>query len=143
MTLESKPLAAICGRYDGEGRWVDETGETKPYKVDLRIEPIEGGRVRKWFRHDFVEEGLVTEQAVILEPRAGGVLGVSMDGAPVTGRGYFTGEVLHYELDVPNNRVEVSLVFSQTGVVSVTGSAQKNGLGRFIWWTEQLTFSGS
>ena len=141
--METKNLAAICGRYGGEGRWVDETGETKSYKIDLRIEPVEDGRVRIWFSHDFVEEGIVTEQAVIFEPRAGGVLGVAMDGAPVTGRGYFTGEALHYELDVPSNRVEVSLVFSQTGAVSVSGSAQKNAQGRFIWWTERLKFAGS
>ena len=143
MTLESKQLASICGRYDGEGRWVDETGETKPYQIDLRIEPIEGGRVRKWFKHDFVEEGMATEQAVIFEPRAGGVLGVSMDGPPITGRGYFTGDALHYELDVPNNRIEVSLFFLEAGAVSVIGSSQKNAQGRFIWWTERLKFCGS
>jgi hypothetical protein len=136
-------MAAVCGRYGGEGRWVDETGETRPYKVDLRIQPIGGGRVRTWFKHDFVEEGMATEQSVILEPRAGGVLGVCMDGPPITGRGYFTGDSLHYELDVPNNRVEVSILFSQTGAARVIGSSEKNAQGRFIWWTEQLTFGGS
>lgn len=142
MTTDVDGLAAVCGRYKGEGAWVDEAAETRRYAIDLRIERLGDGRMRKWFKHVFFEEDTVTEQAVILELRPGGVLAVSMDGVPITGRGYFTGDALHYELDIPGNRVEVSLCFSDSGQVRVIGSSEKNSQGRYIWWQEQLVFAG-
>jgi len=133
-------LGSVLGRYEGAGAWVDETGQTKPYNIEMKIEARPDGRFSKWFKHDFVEEGVVTEQAVLLEPRGAGVLGVSMDVAPITGRGYFTGDALHYELEIPGNRVEVSVLFDESGSVAVLGSSEKNKEGRFIWWRERLAY---
>jgi hypothetical protein len=139
----SGTLRPVLGRYEGEGAWVDETGETKRYNVEMKIEARPDGCINKWFKHDFIEEGVVTEQAVILEPRGAGVLGVSMDVAPITGRGYFTGDALHYELEIPGNRVEVSALFDEDGSVAVFGSSEKNKEGHFIWWRERLAYRGA
>jgi hypothetical protein len=139
----SATLGQVLGRYEGEGVWVDETGKTKPYIIEMRIEVRPDGRFNKWFKHDFVEEGVATEQFVVLEPRGAGVLGISMDVAPITGRGYFTGDALHYELEIPGNRVEVSMLFNESGSVTVVGSSEKNKEGRFIWWRERLAYRGA
>jgi hypothetical protein len=139
----SATLGQVLGRYEGEGVWVDETGQTKLDNIEMRIEVRPDGRFNKWFKHDFVKEGIATEQFVVLEPRGAGVLGVSMDVAPITGRGYFTGDALHYELEIPGNRVEVSVLFNESGSVTVVGSSEKNKEGRFIWWRERLAYRGA
>ena len=140
---EGEALDSLLGRYSGKGAWMDETGQTKPYHVEMKIEARPDRRFNKWFKHDFVEEGVVTEQAVVIEPRDAGVLGVSVDSAPIKGRGYFTGNALHYELEIPGNRVEVSALFDENGSVVVLGSSEKNKEGRFIWWRESLVYCGA
>jgi hypothetical protein len=140
---QSKTLGSVLGRYEGEGAWVDETGQMKPYKIEMKIEARQDGRFNKWFKHHFVDEGVATEQAVVLQLRGAGVLGVSMDSAPIKGRGYFTGNALHYELEIPGNRVEVSVLFDESGSVVVLGSSEKNKEGRFIWWRESLVYIGA
>lgn len=138
MERSLKGLSPLVGRYEGEGAWCDETGESKRYRIEMRFERESEGEMRHWFRHIFFEEQTETEQAVRLSLEEGGRVSASMENVRIKGRGYFTGSALHYELDVPNNRIEVTHLFGDAGAVHVLGSSERNTQGRFIWWEENL-----
>ena len=137
--MATDPLSSRFGRYVGAGQWHDEAGESRPYRVEMRLDALDDGAVRQWFRHDFYEEGSVTEQALRLQPRVHGVYEVSLEGTTIAGQGYAAAEAFHHVLRVPGNLVEVTHVFHADGSARVYGSAEKNQEGRFVWWEESLT----
>lgn len=129
---------ALAGRYEGDGAWHDEAGDSKRYRIDMHLEPQPDGTLRDWFRHSFCEEGTEASQAIRMTPRGNGVLDILLEGTAIAGRGYCSGTVLHYELDVPGNPVQVTQQAGGDGTLTITGSARKNAQGRYIWWQETL-----
>jgi len=125
------------GAYAGDGIWHDEAGESKRYRIDMRLDELADGKVQQRFKHLFFEENDdVIEQAVTFQNLANGAFTFSL--GPLTGKGYSSGDVLHYTIPVPGNSVEVTYFFGTDGRVCVVGSSQKNKFGRYIWWEENL-----
>ncbi len=132
----SASLMKNLGQYVGDGTWRDDAGETKRYRVEMTIEPAEGG-ARLAFRHIFGEE---PDQPDILQSFEFTIVAPSIlrfELGDMVGRGYFADDLLHYTIPIPGNAVEVTYFFADGGI-RVAGSAEKNAAGRYIMWDEVL-----
>ena len=131
-------LAEALGRFEGEGVWRDEAGDSRRYRVEMALADLPGGGLRCSFRHTFFEED-TPEVVQSLDFVAGSesILSFRMQGLPYAGRGYFGRDLLHYTIPIPGNSVEVTHFFTSDGVV-VAGSSERNSRGRYIMWEERL-----
>ena len=132
------PLAAALGRYEGEGTWRDETGECQNYAVEMTLSARDSDGLTIAYRHVFAEDD-VPDVAVSIDLicDAPCILSFEFPGLPVKGRGYYSGDLLHYTIPIPGNAVEVTLFFTADGA-RLAGSSQKNSAGRYIMWEERL-----
>jgi len=142
MTALSLMLVSFVGTYAGEGAWYDSASETKPYKVDMTIETLSEGKTRLWFKHLFYEENnSVIEQTIDFTPEPNGFFSISLVGTPLGGSGYCTSSTCHYTISLPDNTIEVTYIFNQSGEIKIVGSATRNAQGRRIWWEENVTLA--
>jgi hypothetical protein len=139
MIAHALILASAAGQYVGEGIWYEEGGDSKKYRIEMRIEALPNGDVQQWFKHTFFEEGgNVIEKTFNYHPIGNGIFELSVAGAPLAGKGYCSKSVCHYTLPVPNNTVEGTQIFSDNGQIIGIGSAEKNAKNRYIWWEERV-----
>lgn len=132
-------LAAFIGTYSGEGTWYDSSSDSKDYRVEMKIETLQDSKVRLWFKHLFYQENdSVIEQTIEFVPERNGFSSISLVGTPVTGSAYCAKDACHYSIPLPGNLVEVTYFFSESGVIRIVGSAEKNVHGHRIWWEEQV-----
>lgn len=128
-------LMRNLGQYVGEGTWRDDAGESRRYRIEMTLEPAEGG-LRQAFRHIFFEgDEPDVLQSMEFKVHAPSILSFTM--GDLTGRGFYTADVLHYTIPVPGNAVQATHFFDRRGV-RVVGSAEKNKAGRFVMWEELL-----
>lgn len=132
------PLAAALGRYEGEGTWRDETGESQTYTVEMTLSARDGDGLTIAYRHVFAADD-EPDVALSIDLRcdAPSILSFELPGLPVKGRGYHSGDFLHYTIPIPGNAVEVTLFVTADGA-RLAGSSQKNSAGRYIMWEERL-----
>jgi hypothetical protein len=135
MPTPPPDISSLCGSYSGSGSWVDEAGESKPYRVRQSISRSEQGVIVD-YTHEFYEEGSTTSGAFVLQPHGTNLLQVFMNGKQM-GHGYAFAGYLHYYLKVGEIFVQVSYQASATGL-DVHGSSSSNAQGRFIAWHESL-----
>jgi len=128
-------IDALCGSYSGSGAWIDEAGESKPYRVRQSISRSDQD-VMVDYTHEFYEEGSTTSGTFVLQPHGANLLKVFMSGKQ-TGHGFVFARYLHYYLKVGEIFVQVSYQASATGL-DVHGSSSSNAQGRFIAWYECL-----
>ncbi|MGI3165058.1 hypothetical protein [Pseudooceanicola sp. 200-1SW] len=131
-------FAGLTGRFQGQGTWRDEAGDSHRYQVEMTLEARDEG-LHLSFTHVFTEEPETEDVsfALVLRPEAPSILGFSIPGLP-PGRGYYAEDLLHYTLPLPGNAVEVSCFFTASGC-RVAGSSERNKAGRFIMWDERLS----
>lgn len=127
----------LTGRFIGEGTWIDVTGETKRYRVDMNIAASDGG-LDVVYTHDFFEEGNVTTSEVGLRPITGTPLFETWMGGARVGHGHFFGTSLNYHLQFGDVFIEVSYTATASRGLIVRGSSSRNRQGRYIAWHEDL-----
>lgn len=136
-------FSAFFGTYAGSGNWTDATGQSKPYRIDMKIAAGPDGSVEQWYKHVFFQEGdAVIEQALLLRPAEHGLLDFADPTGQLTGRGYFGDRAFHILMPIPGNAVEVTYTATRSGDLEIVGSSEKNSEGNFIWWQESLKRSG-
>lgn len=123
------------GQYLGEGTQRDDAGNSLDYRVEMTIEPAEGG-IRMAFRHVFHDEDKSDNlQSLIFAVTAPSIFNFKTEMG--TGTGYFTNDILHYRIPKAGSAVEVTLFFSSEGV-RVAGSTERDQEGRYVMWDERL-----
>jgi|KBSMisStandDraft_5_1062788.scaffolds.fasta_scaffold87065_2 hypothetical protein len=119
-------LAEALGRFEGEGVWRDEAGDSHRYRVEIALADLSGGGLRCSFRHTFFEEDTPdVVQSLDFVAGSESILSFRMQGLPCVGRGYFGRHLLHYTIPIPGKSVEVTHFFTSDGVV-VAG--HRNGI---------------
>lgn len=128
-------LLLFVGAYEGDGRWIDVTGESKRYRVAQEMSLHPNGLLIT-YTHEFFEEGASRSDAFELTVISNSLFSVHMQGVQV-GNGYLFAPYLHYHIHVGDAFVEVG--YEIAGLeVHVSGSSTKNVQGRFIAWHESL-----
>jgi hypothetical protein len=131
-------LTAFIGVYSGEGIWHDSASQSKPYRIQMKIEMRSNATVRLWFQHLFYEENnSVIEQAIEFTPQENGFFSMVLVGTEIHGSGYCSKDICHYTIPIPNNQIEVTYFFLPNEV-RIVGSAEKNSHGNKIWWKETV-----
>jgi hypothetical protein len=133
-------ISDFAGHFIGEGKWIDVTGESKRYRVDMSIGAREGG-LEVAYTHDFFEEGNVTTSEVRIRPAAGTSLLEAWMGGSRVGYGYLFGTALNYHLQFGEVFIEVGYTAVAGGLI-VRGSSSRNSKGRYIAWHEDLKPQG-
>ena len=139
--LSSTPRKAVLtGRFSGDGRWTDITGESRRYRIDfLEFGEVEG-LVTLSFVHDLYEENDRVDAEFCFEfenESQFALLSSKGTGHAKIGTGYAFDNYCQYLLVIGETLVENRMVFVGD-TLRIFGSSSKNKAGRFIRWEETL-----
>ncbi len=133
-------LSGLTGSYEGNGKWVDITNDSKKYKIPEFKLSCEDNSVRLSFYHDLYEEDDEVRANFIFEFENKNHFKVFSDGEHgkhEVGSGNCFGNFCHYLLVIGEMVVENRMVFKEDKLY-IFGSSSKNKFGHFIHWEEVL-----
>lgn len=127
---------AFQGKYVGDGRWIDITGEAKQYRITQEV-IVDANSLRVEYKHVFFEEGTTVEGEFIFEFVSNSIFSTTLKGS-VVGNGYVFGNYLHFNIRAGDIFVETSYQLLDQRI-HTRGSSTSNAQGRFIAWSETLS----